>query len=150
MPVVAQVLLDGIPVTDCEVAAFNADDQLCGEARPAEGSTQGLILLLLHGDGEQAMHLQVILPIDGQPLVVPVETTLPYADGTLLGTAAQPYTLHLTHQQIGELTHLRSVTGDAVDLPRYDTSGRRILQPAPNTITVTSQGKRLEKSPQAH
>lgn len=145
MPVVAQVRLDGEPVLDCEVAAFDDDNRLCGEARPVEAGSQGIILLLLHGDGEQQMRLEVILPIDGKMVTVPMDVLFTYSEGTLLGTVAEPYVLNLTSQQISEITGIRPMAEGEGNLPRYDTSGRRILQPAHHTITLTTEGKVLEK-----
>ncbi len=145
MPVVARVLIDKVPVTKCEVAAFDKDGRLCGEARPAEEGPQGLILLLLHGDENQKMRLEVILSVNHQTVVVPVDTPLDFADGGILGTMAQPYTIHLTSEQINEITGMESFRYDEEGLPSYDVLGRRVMEPVYNSVTITTKGKVLTK-----
>ena len=97
MTVMARVLQNGQPLLNCELAAFDADNELRGSAlsHPDDG---GIIFLTIQGDNAGAqLHFRVVHGSDDENrTITDANETFVFRADQMLGTYAEPQVFTIT------------------------------------------------------
>lgn len=97
MTITAAIECEGHRLSNCELAAFDANGDLCGDKFTHDEDDRRLIYLVVHADHQQAIAFRVaITDAEGNVTEYQLSTTIPFEDGAALGTTAAPVVFDLT------------------------------------------------------
>lgn len=107
MTITAAIECEGHRLSNCELAAFDANGDLCGDKFTHDEDDRHLIYLVVHADHEQAIAFRVaITDAEGNVTEYQLSTTIPFEDGAALGTTAQPVVFDLTELGLRSIYNL--------------------------------------------
>lgn len=97
MTVMARVMQNGSPLLDCELAAFDANDELRGSAL-SHPDDNGIIFLTIQGDNRGAeLHFRVVHGTDDENrTITDANETLIFVADQMLGTYTSPQEFTIT------------------------------------------------------
>ena len=133
--IVIAVNLNGEPI-DCEVAAFNVEDDECRGAGYAQSSDKygPRIVLVLQCDTEFTMYFRVVFNIDGIEYDVRAKNKYSLASGAMIGSKKNPYVIDITSIDIKPTQGYQTY---------FDSNQSYLLPPGLNGYTYSIDGSAL-------
>jgi hypothetical protein len=133
MTFIAQVLLDGMVLTDCQVGVFDENDEYRG-ANASSIEDDGLVYLTVVGEGNTTqLHFMVSYTDETGEKEELAQQTLVFSSDAMMGTFEKPYLITIGKSDVG-FSSIQNPAMMVISRP----GGLYIVCDAPTQVQVSS------------